>query len=292
VTIGVPTFQRRDKLPRAVRSALGQTHRNIEVTVYDNASTDGTEDLVRELARDDERLRYVRRERNLGPEANMDDAIRRGEGEFTMLVADDDWIADDYVERCLAELRARPELSVAAGRPHYVRYESEVPFGARIETLDPDPATRVLAYFDAVDDNAPFYGLIRRTAIDAQPPMRRVLGFDWLWVAGLAFTGGIARVEEAALFRELGGASESTEANIRTSGLPRAHAKIPHLVIAWEVFAEIGWRSPVYGSLSRGERLRLAVPCAWSVPRRNARHVAFHLLPARVQPWVSQKVHR
>jgi glycosyltransferase involved in cell wall biosynthesis len=292
VTIGVPTFQRREKLPRAVQSALRQTHRNIEVTVYDNASTDGTEELVRELARQDERLRYVRRERNLGPEANMDDAIRRGGAEFTMLLADDDWIADDYVQRCVAELLARPELSVAAGRPHYMRDESEVPFGAPIETLDPDPARRVLAYFSAVDDNAPFYGVIRRSAVEAQPAMRRVLGFDWLWVAGLAFTGGIARVEDAALFRELGGASESTEANIRTSGLPRAHAKIPHLVIGREVFAEIGWRSPVYAALGRGDRLRLAARCAWSVPRRNARHVAFHLLPARVQPWVSQKVHR
>lgn len=292
VTIGVPTFQRRDKLKRAVQSALRQTHGNIEVTVYDNASTDGTEDLVRELARSDERLRYVRRERNLGPEANMDGAIRDGTGEFTMLLADDDWIADDYVERCLAELRARPALSVAAGRPHYVRNESEVPFGARIEALDTDPAARVRGYFSLVDDNAPFYGLIRRAAVEAQPPMRRVLGFDWLWVAGLAFTGGIARVEDTGLFRELGGASESTAANIRTSGLPRAHVKVPHLVIAREVFAEIGWRSPVYGSLSRRERLRLAAGCAWSVPRRNARHVAFHLLPARVQPWVSQRVHR
>jgi glycosyltransferase involved in cell wall biosynthesis len=283
VTIGVPTFERREKLRRAVGSALRQTHRNVEVIVFDNASTDGTGDLVRELANADDRLRYVRRERNLGPEANMDGAIRAGAGDYVMLVADDDWIADDYVERCLAELCARPELSVAAGHPRYLRDGDEVPFGARIEMLEPDPAARVLRYFNTVDDNAPFYGLMRRAAVGAQPPMRRVLGFDWLWVAGLAFTGGVARVEQTSIFRSLGGASESTEANLRTSGLPRAHAKIPHFVIAWQVFSEIGWRSPVYQPLGRANRILLAGRCALAVPRRNLRHVLFHLAPAPLQ---------
>jgi glycosyltransferase involved in cell wall biosynthesis len=283
VTVGVPTYERREKLGRALKSVLRQTHSNLEVIVFDNASQDGTEDLVRELAERDPRLRYVRRERNVGPEANMDEAIRSGGGELVMLVADDDWIADDYVERCLAELREHPELSIAAGRPRYLRDGREATYGGPIELLDRDPAARVRAYFESVDDNAPFYGLIRRSAVDAQPPMRRVLGFDWLWVSGLAFTGGVKRVEETLLFREMGGASESTEANVRTSGLPRAHAKIPHFVIAWQVFAEIGWRSPVYEPLGRTRRLALAARCAVSVPRRNLRHVLFHLLPAPVQ---------
>lgn len=292
VTIGVPTYNRRDRLRRAVESALRQTHGSVEVVVYDNASTDGTEELGRELAASDPRVTYVRRPENLGPEANMDDAFRGGRGDYVMLVADDDWIAADYVERCLATLREHPELSVAAGRPRYVRDGEEVPYGARIELVDADPAARVRRYFATVDDNGPFYGLARREAVLAQPPMRQVLGFDWLWVAGLAFTGGVARVEDTAISRELGGASESTGANVRTSGLPRAHAKVPHFVIAWQALAEIGWRSPVYAPLGRQRRLWLAVRCALSVPRRNLRHVVFHLLPERLQPRASRIARR
>jgi glycosyltransferase involved in cell wall biosynthesis len=292
VTVGIPTYNRRTTLARSVESALGQTHRNVEVVVYDNASTDGTEELARQLARADGRVRYVRRERNLGPEANMDQAFREGRGEYVMLVADDDWIAEDYIERCLAELLERPELSVAAGRPCYLRNGGEVPYGGPIELLDQAPAARVRCYFETVDDNAPFYGVARRAAVLAQPPMRRVLGFDWLWVAGLAFTGGVARVEDTSIFRELGGASDSTEANVRTSGLPRAAAKVPHIVIAWQVLAEIGWRSPVYESLGRRRRLALAGSSALSVPRRNFRHVLFHLLPARLQPRASRLARR
>jgi glycosyltransferase involved in cell wall biosynthesis len=283
VTIGIPTHNRRATLPRAVESALVQTHRELEVIVFDNASTDGTAELARELPARDERLRYVRRESNIGPEANMDGAFRAGSGEYVMLVADDDWIDPDYVERCLAALRERPELSVAAGRPRYLRDGAEVDYGAPIELLQTSGAARVRAYFARVDDNAPFYGLARREAVLAQPPMRRVLGFDWLWVAGLAYCGGVARVAETAISRELGGASQSTAQNVRTSGLPRRHAKVPHLVIAWQVLSEIGWRSPVYAPLSRRRRLGLALRCALSVPGRNLRHVAFHLAPAAVQ---------
>jgi len=39
----------------------------------------------------------------------------------------------------------------------------------------------------------------------------------------------------------------------------------------------------VYAPLGRARRLRLAAACAFAIPRRNARHVLFHLAPARVQ---------
>ncbi|HWH44523.1 MAG TPA: glycosyltransferase family 2 protein [Thermoleophilaceae bacterium] len=283
VSIGVPTFNRAERLTRAVESVLRQTHERIEVTILDNASGDGTEQIAREIAERDARVRYVRHPRNIGPEANFNAAFEAAGGEFAMLVADDDLIAPDYIERCLAALAGDAGLSVAAGRARYLRDGAEVPFGRPLELMQPDPAERVRAYFGSVEDNAPFYGLIRREALAAQPPLRRVLGFDWLRVAGLAFSGRIARVAETSITFELGGASESTAKNVGVSRLPRAQAKVPHLVIARQVLAEIGWRSPVFAPLGRPGRLRLAASCAAAIPRRNARHVAFHLAPAPVQ---------
>lgn len=283
VSVGVPTFDRADRLARSVESVLAQTHSRLQVTILDNASTDGTEEVARALATGDERVTYVRQPRNLGPEANFNSAFEAARGAFAMLVADDDLIAPDYVERCLGALAGDPGLSVAAGRARYLRGGREVPFGTPLELPHADPVERVRAYFETVDDNAPFYGLIRREALLAQPPLRRVLGFDWLRVAGLAFSGRIARVAETTITFELGGASESTLKNIGVSRLPRLHAKAPHLVIARQVLAEIGWRSPVYEPLGQAGRLRLAAGCAYAVPRRNLRHVAFHLAPAPVQ---------
>jgi hypothetical protein len=58
---------------------------------------------------------------------------------------------------------------------------------------------------------------------------------------------------------------------------------VPHLVIAREVLADIGWRSPVYEPLGVRGRAMLAAACSAAVPRHNARHVLYALLPESVQ---------
>ena len=113
--------------------------------------------------------------------------------------------------------------------------------------------------------------------------MRNVLGFDWPRVAELAFLGNFAVVPEPLIFRELGGTSDSTARNVRETGLPALQARLPHFVIAGHVLREIGWRSRVYAPLGRRRRLRLALSCAIGVPRRNLRHVLFHLAPGALQ---------
>ena len=64
ISVVIPTYNRRDKLPACIASVLAQTYRNIEVIVVDDASTDGTERL---FDRDtDPRVHYVRYGDNRG----------------------------------------------------------------------------------------------------------------------------------------------------------------------------------------------------------------------------------
>ncbi|MCI0821152.1 MAG: polyprenol monophosphomannose synthase [Chloroflexi bacterium] len=67
LTVIVPTYNERTNigpLTAAVFEALGDTP--VEVLVVDDASPDGTGDAVTELARDDPRVRLLRRERKQG----------------------------------------------------------------------------------------------------------------------------------------------------------------------------------------------------------------------------------
>ncbi|MSO27744.1 MAG: glycosyltransferase, partial [Candidatus Nanopelagicales bacterium] len=54
------------RLPGALSSLQNQTHRNIEIIVVDDASTDNTAELAAAAARADDRVRYVRLETNSG----------------------------------------------------------------------------------------------------------------------------------------------------------------------------------------------------------------------------------
>jgi glycosyltransferase involved in cell wall biosynthesis len=286
VSIVVPTYNRAATLERAVRSALEQTHADLEVVVSDNASTDGTAALLQRLAAADPRVRVVRHAANHGMVANIAGAASLARGDHVMLLADDDWLAPRCVEAALAALRARPGAAGAVAAVTYVRDGATVAAGGLRAIEARAGARRVWDYFARVGadrGNTWIYALMPRAVVAALSPPRNVLGFDWLRVAEVAFLGPIALVDEPLVFRELGGTSESTRRNVSESRLPALHARLPHLVIAAEVLADIGWRSPVYAPLGRRRRLALAAACAASVPARNLPHVVFHLAPRALQ---------
>ena len=45
ISVVIPTYNRKDKLPACIESVLAQTYANLEVIVVDDASTDGTQHL-------------------------------------------------------------------------------------------------------------------------------------------------------------------------------------------------------------------------------------------------------
>ena len=66
VTVVLISYNDVERLPRAIRSLQRQTLRSLEIVVVDDASTDGTAEVVRTLAEADPRIRYERLEHNSG----------------------------------------------------------------------------------------------------------------------------------------------------------------------------------------------------------------------------------
>ena len=56
VSVLIPTYNRKELLKRAINSVLNQTYKNIEIYVTDNASTDGTFEVMQELLKNDKRI--------------------------------------------------------------------------------------------------------------------------------------------------------------------------------------------------------------------------------------------
>ena len=100
VTIGIPTINRSPLALRAIRSALAQTYSNLEVLVSDDASTDDTVPRIQEIH--DPRLRLVRQTQRLGLVANFDFCLRNANGEFFLLLGDDDVLLPNAIERLVA----------------------------------------------------------------------------------------------------------------------------------------------------------------------------------------------
>jgi glycosyltransferase involved in cell wall biosynthesis len=103
VSIGMPTYNRADGyLPLALDSALAQDYPNLEIIVSDNASTDGTEELVRSKA--DSRVRYFRHEKSIGGTNNFNFCVEHARGAYFLLLHDDDLIDPDFISTCVRAL--------------------------------------------------------------------------------------------------------------------------------------------------------------------------------------------
>jgi glycosyltransferase involved in cell wall biosynthesis len=91
VSVIIPTHNRETVLPRALQSALGQTYRNLEIVVVDDASTDRTRELLRAIP--DRRLRLLEHQERRGASAARNTGLRSCQGEYvSFLDSDDEWL--------------------------------------------------------------------------------------------------------------------------------------------------------------------------------------------------------
>jgi glycosyltransferase involved in cell wall biosynthesis len=80
---------------------LAQTFTDFELIISDNASTDSTEDICRQYAEKDDRLRYVRQVKNLGSVANFKFVLDEAVGDYFMWAAADDKRHIDFIEMAM-----------------------------------------------------------------------------------------------------------------------------------------------------------------------------------------------
>ena len=91
VSVIIPTFNRARFLPRAVESVLMQSHRDLELLVVDDGSTDRTQAALSPYA---SHIRYMR-QCNRGVSASRNRGIHESKGELlAFLDSDDHWHRD------------------------------------------------------------------------------------------------------------------------------------------------------------------------------------------------------
>ncbi len=106
VSIGLPVYNGENYLAEAIDSILAQTFTDLELLISDNASTDRTEAICRAYAAQDERVIYVRNEKNMGASYNYNRLVPMARGEYFKWGAHDDLITPDFLQRCVDVLDA------------------------------------------------------------------------------------------------------------------------------------------------------------------------------------------
>jgi glycosyltransferase involved in cell wall biosynthesis len=108
VSVLVPAFQAEATLGAALRSVQRQTERDWECVVVDDGSTDGTAGIVRELARQDARFRWLSVSHG-GIVAALNTGLRECRGELVARMDADDLMQRRRLERQRAALAAHAD---------------------------------------------------------------------------------------------------------------------------------------------------------------------------------------
>jgi Glycosyl transferase family 2 len=127
VTVCMPTRNRAGWLAQSMRSVLEQSYEDLVLLVGDNASEDETPEVVRGF--DDPRVRYLRRERDLGLIGNHNDLLRRVETDYVLILPDDDVAYPDLLRTTVAVLDENPRAGMVHAGLDMIGPDGEVTAG-------------------------------------------------------------------------------------------------------------------------------------------------------------------
>jgi len=95
---------------KAIESIINQSYKNLEIIVFDDASTDGTAEICRKYK--DDRLIFIRNEKRLGGSENRNTGLRMARGEFIAFQDLDDYSAPDRIEKMLKAVDENPDVDL------------------------------------------------------------------------------------------------------------------------------------------------------------------------------------
>ena len=124
VTIGIPVYQSVDCVKQSIESALSQSYSSIEFLIIDDASHDGTIDIIKDLQTSHPRgkdIHIVSHIDNLGVSKSRNEIIEKAQGDYLYFMDSDDIIAPNTISLLMQNIR---------------QYDAEIALGSyeKIET--------------------------------------------------------------------------------------------------------------------------------------------------------------
>jgi glycosyltransferase involved in cell wall biosynthesis len=224
ISIGLPVYNGENYLRLALDSILRQDYSDFELIISDNASTDATQDICREYAAKDRRIRYYRNETNNGASANFNCLVKLARGEYFKWAAHDDLHLQGFLGRCVEVIEHAP-ATVVLVTPKAEAIDANGDFLYKlVESLDtrhPQPHRRVGDVLRSVLWAPAQFGLFRADALRKTRLIQPFAATDYVFLVEVAMIGEIWELPET-LFQRRKHPGISTMANMK-----------PHDLRAW-----------------------------------------------------------
>ncbi|WP_264063333.1 glycosyltransferase family 2 protein [Mycobacterium montefiorense] len=211
ISIGIPVYNGEASLEQALRSIDSQSFHDYEVIISDNASTDNTAQICREMAAINPRVKYFRQENNIGAAANFKFVLDKAVGEYFHWLAADDTRSSNFLELNINFLDENVD-HVASTCPN--RFKGQAEADNVTFSLVGTPAERFASFMDHCWQSQAVYYSVVRTAILRQCDVigQSFWAVDWAIDLFLASRGNINRTDDGWLELGVSGASSGADA--------------------------------------------------------------------------------
>jgi glycosyltransferase involved in cell wall biosynthesis len=194
VTIGVPTFNESEFLGETMKNLVTQSYLNLEIIIADNGSTDATRELCEKAITENERIRYIRHEKNIGQNANFNLLPREAKGKYFLWAAGHDLLSLDFVEKSVQVLESDEKIVLAYPRTFEmsrdgIKIGQEVRRPFDIQNMNASQRFREVMW--RVDCNF-VYGMFRSGAMKQSRLFQLVPAADRVFLAEMAIKGTFA----------------------------------------------------------------------------------------------------
>ena len=110
ISIGIPVYNGEKFIRKCIESVLQQTDRNFELIISDNASTDLTPDICKEFLNMDDRISFIRQNKNMGQNWNYNFLLEKAVGEYFVWVPVDAFLLPEFLEKNIAVLESQDKV--------------------------------------------------------------------------------------------------------------------------------------------------------------------------------------
>lgn len=119
VSVIIPSYNHGQYVEETIMSVINQSHKNIELIIIDDCSTDKTDEIINSFKNDCEkrfvRFLYIKKEKNMGVVDSVNKLIDIANGEYILGVASDDVLKPQLIERLLNFIKDEPEYAFVGG---------------------------------------------------------------------------------------------------------------------------------------------------------------------------------